>query len=150
MWVEIASHMDDLPVQFRFKELEKKHKYSRSGLHRHMEEVKQFWDKSGINLGQVWYRGGVGFQVVRNVTETKLKQTWNKPDTKLKQQKRPKTQDDYESVRQEIIDYLNKKTEKKYRTSNKQTINRQNLIQGHYFIEIISKKGISKKRIFIN
>jgi len=33
--------------------------------------------------------------------------------------------------------------------SNKQTIHKQNLIQGHYFIEIISKNGISKKSIWI-
>jgi uncharacterized phage protein (TIGR02220 family) len=121
MWVEIASHMDDLPVQFRFNELCKKHGYSRSGLHRHMEEVKQFWDKSGTNLGQTWYRGGVEFQSLMIISDTKLEQTWDKPDTKLKQQKRPKTQDDYEAVRQEVIDYLNDKTGKKYRTRNKQT-----------------------------
>jgi len=121
MWVEIASHMDDLPVQFRFNELCKKHGYSRSGLHRHMEEVKQFWNKSGTNLGQTWYRGCIDFQEPMSISGTKLEQTWDKPDTKLKQQKRPKTQDDYEAVRQEIIDYLNDKTGKKYRTSNKQT-----------------------------
>ena len=121
MWVEIASHMDDLPVQFRFKELCKKHGYSRSGLHRHMEEVKQFWDKSGTNLGQTWDRGSIDFQQLINISVPKLTQTWDKPDTKLKQKKPPKTQDDYEAVRQQVIDYLNDKTGKKYRTSNIQT-----------------------------
>jgi uncharacterized phage protein (TIGR02220 family) len=121
MWVEIASHMEDIPVQFSFKDLCETHRCSRSGLHRHMEEVKQFWDKSGINLGQVWYRGGIGFQHVISLTETRVKQTWDKPKTKVKQEKRPKTQDDYVEVRRKIIDYLNEKTGKKYRTSNKQT-----------------------------
>ena len=122
MWVEIASHMDDLPVQFSFKELGKKHGNSRSGLYRHMEEVKQFWDKSGTKLGQKWNRGGIEFQEVNTITETKLGQSWDKSETKLKQKKAPKTQNDYEAVRQEIIDYLNDKTGKKYRTKNKQTI----------------------------
>ena len=84
MWVEIASHMDDLPVQFRFNELCKKHGYSRSGLHRHMEEVKQFWDKSGTNLGQTWYRGGVEFQSLMIISDTKLEQTWDKNTRRLR------------------------------------------------------------------
>mgnify|MGYP003649844561 CR=1 FL=1 len=121
MWVKIASHMDDLPVQFSFKNLCEEHKCSRSGLHRHMEEVKQFWDKSGIKLGQRWYRGGVEFQQVKTFSQIKLEQTWDKPKTKVKQVKHPKTQDEYEEVRAKIIDYLNQKTGKKYRTSNKQT-----------------------------
>jgi uncharacterized phage protein (TIGR02220 family) len=121
MWVEIASHMDDLPVQLCFRDLYQKYGYSRSGLYRHMEEVKQFWNKSGTNLGQSWRRGGLDFQSITNIDDTKLKQTWNKVDTKLKQKKKLKTQDDYEAARQKIIDYLNEKTGKKYRTSNKQT-----------------------------
>ena len=122
MWVEIASRMDELPVQFSFKELCQNHQLSRSGLHRHLEEVKQLWDKSGTNLGQVWYRGGIEFQSVAPFSQINLGQTWDKPETKVKQKKRQNSHNKNEDVRRDIMDYLNEKTGKKYRIKNKQTI----------------------------
>ena len=87
-----------------------------------MEEVKQLWDKSGTNLGQVWYRGGIEFQSVAPFSQINLGQTWDKPETKVKQKKRQNSHNKNEDVRRDIMDYLNEKTGKKYRIKNKQTI----------------------------
>ena len=121
MWVEIASRMDDLPAHFSFKDLADSHDLSRTSLHRHMAEVKQYWDKTETNLGQTWNRGGIGFERVTSMVETKLKQTWNKPETKKKQSKPPKSSENQVDTHKKIIAYLNEKTGKRYRTSNKQT-----------------------------
>ena len=86
-----------------------------------MAEVKQYWDKTETNLGQTWNRGGIGFEGVTRMVETKLKQTWNKPETKKKQSKPPKSSENKVETHKKIIAYLNEKTGKRYRTSNKQT-----------------------------
>lgn len=122
MWVDIASYMDDLPVHFSFKELCSKHDLSRSSLYRHMEEVRQFWDKSGTKLGQTWDRGGIGFEPITTNVEAKVRQTWDKVETKVKQPKPKKKDNGNEEVRQQIIDYLNDKTGKRYRPTNQKTI----------------------------
>jgi uncharacterized phage protein (TIGR02220 family) len=122
MWADIASNLDDLPVHFSFKELCAKHELSRSSLYRHMEEVRQFWDKSETKLGQKWDRGGIGFEQLTEKSETKVRQNWDKVETKVKQQKPKKKVDENEDVRQQIIDYLNDKTGKRYRPTNQKTI----------------------------
>ncbi len=136
MWVDIASNLDTLPYFASFKDLCSKHNLSRSSLYRHMEEVKQFWDENEINLGQVWHRGGIGFHEVRQKPETKVKQTWDKVEPKVRQAKPKKKPNTNESVRQEIIDYLNDKTGKRYRPTNQKTIK---------YIDARIKEGYSYK-----
>ena len=121
MWVDIASQMDNVPFRVSYAELCSRHDLSRSGLHRHLEEVRQFWDKDGTNLGQSWDRGGIVFESVTTKTETKVKQTWDKPETKVKQEKPKNQAGDNDEVIAKIIGYLNQKTGKRYRSSNKKT-----------------------------
>ena len=62
MWVEIASELDDLPVEFSYAAICKNHNISRTSLWRHMEELKQDWHKLETNLEQTWNKGSFGFQ----------------------------------------------------------------------------------------
>jgi uncharacterized phage protein (TIGR02220 family) len=119
MWVEVASRMDSLPAHFLYNDLCQKHGYSRTSLFRHMEDVKQFWNNSGTNLGQHWDRGGFGFQLVDKDAETIVEQTWNKTETKKEPKKAVLSNDLNEKLREDIIKYLNQKTGKRFRPTNK-------------------------------
>ncbi len=119
LWAEVSSHLDDLPKFFSFKELCHKHGYSKSSLHRHMCDVKQFWENNETKLELTWDRGGFGIQYVAPKNEMKVTQTWDKPETKRKSKKAVVTGDFNEKLRDDIIQYLNQKTGKRYRPSNK-------------------------------
>lgn len=121
MWVEIASELDDLPVEFSYAAICKNHNISRTTLWRHMEELKQDWHKLETNLEQTWNKGSFGFQGLTPNAGTKVKQSWNKTETKKKQAKPPKLETGEQTLPDQIIAYLNEKTDKKYRASNKQT-----------------------------
>ena len=121
MWVEVASRLDELPIEFSYAELCKRHNLSRTSLWRHMEEVKQDWNKLETKLEQTWNKGSFGFQEVTGMAEKKVKQSWNKPETKKKQPTASKTEKSNDGMPEQIIAYLNEKTGKKYRANNKQT-----------------------------
>ena len=113
MWAHIASELDKPYATFSFQELMLKFKIPRSSFGRHIIGVRQFLDKSGTNLGQTWDKSGTKVGQVQE-----LKFTEQEPTKKRK----PKAEDeDFTALLEQVIDYLNDITGKRYRASNKQT-----------------------------
>ncbi len=135
MWAHIASELDKPYATFSFQDLMNRFKIPRSSFARHIAGVRQFLDKSGTNLGQIWVRGGVDFQTIAQDGGTNLGQSWDKVEANVGQleelkftehkptkKRKPKTEDeDFIALLERIISYLNSITGKRYRASNKQT-----------------------------